>query len=262
MSHDSSLPAPPDALVAERPARALDVADMADVTGLSLVVRPRRVLGVTLLAWVPIALLSLGGQLYLYVFDGTHTRVPKRLNVDNELTVASWFQASLLLTGAATLALAAIVASRTKSRFRGHWIFLAFAFLYISIDEASAIHELTIGYLHDRLHTGGIFYFAWVIPAILVMAVMGLSYLRFFADLPPRVRTLFLCAAAAYLGGAIGGDLVGGYWADTHGTQNLTYSLETQVEESLETTGAALLVYAVLTHLTLVAPAWTVRLRK
>ncbi len=261
MSYDSSLPAPPDALAAER-ADVRDLSNAAEPAALSLVVRPKRVLGTILLLWVPLLALSVGGQLYLYVFGGTHTRVPKRLNVDSELTPASWFQSMLLLSCAVLLALAALAAYRTKTRYVGHWIFLSLAFVYISIDEAAAIHELSISYLHDWLNTSGIFFFAWVIPAIILVSVMGVFYLSFLGHLSKHVRTLFLCAAAAYLGGALGGDLIGGYWFDRHGGTNLTYALMTQVEETLETTGAALLVYAVLTHLMLGVSEWKVRLRR
>jgi len=262
MSFDPSLPAPPDALVSERAAHVLDAADTTGgVTRVSVVVRPGRVLGLILLCWLPLLALSVGGQLYLYVFGGTHTRVPKRLNVDSELTPASWFQSSLLLSCAFLLALAALAAYRSRARFAGHWAFLAFVFVYLSIDEAAAIHELSISYLHDWLDTSGIFFFAWVIPAMMLVAVMAIFYARFFVYLPRHVRTLFFCAAAAYLGGAIGGDLVGGYWFDKHGGDNLTYALMTQVEETLETTGAALLVYTVLTHLRLGVSEWTFRLR-
>jgi hypothetical protein len=134
--------------------------------------------------------------------------------------------------------------------------FLSFLFVYLSIDEAVGIHELTIAPLHDALGTGGVFYFAWVIPAILLLGAMGLAYLNFLRHLPGSVSRLVLSAAAIYLVGALGGDIVGGHWVDRHGAQNLTYALMTQVEESLETFGLALFIFALLTHLARAAPRW------
>jgi len=100
--------------------------------------------------------LSLGGQLCLYVLDGTDERIPRRLNVDSELTPWSWFQSTLLFVCAALLAVAAVAAHRRRARYVRHWVVLSLCLLWVSIDEAAAIHELTIGPLHDALGTGGI----------------------------------------------------------------------------------------------------------
>src|ERR1044072_7603522 len=77
---------------------------------LGVVVRRRPVVAAIVAAWLPLAALSLAGQLYLYLFGGTDTRIPRRLNVDSELTVWSWFQSTLLFACAALLAVAAFVA--------------------------------------------------------------------------------------------------------------------------------------------------------
>ena len=63
--------------------------------GLAVVVRRRRILAGIMAAWLPLAALSLGGQVYLYVLGGTNERIPRRLNVDSELTVWTWFQSTL-----------------------------------------------------------------------------------------------------------------------------------------------------------------------
>ena len=242
---------------------------LAPVEDDSVVVPPlvvfvnRRLIVVAILAvWLFLGGVSLASQLYLYLLGGTNTRVPGRLNVDSELTVASWLQSGILLAGAALLALSAFVAYRTRVAYAGHWAFLSLAFLWLSIDEAAAIHELIIGPLHNALGTGGVLYFAWVIPAMLVVGVMGMAYVGFLRHLTSPVRNLFLAAAALYLSGALGGDLVGGAWFEMHGPANLTYALMTQVEETLETVGVTILIAAVFTHLTLVVPEWVVRLTK
>jgi hypothetical protein len=227
--------------------------------GLGVVVRRRPLLGAIVAVWLPLAALSLAGQLYLYVFGGTDTRVPRRLNVDSELTVWSWFQSTLLFACAALLAVAAFVAYRRRDRYVRHWFVLSLALLWVSVDEAAAIHELTITPLHNALDTHGIFYFAWVIPALLVVVVLGLAYMKFLGSLPREVRTLFICAAGTYVIGALGGDLVGGHWYEAHGGDNLTYALMTQVEENLETAGISLGIVAVLTYLIRVVPEWVIR---
>jgi hypothetical protein len=226
---------------------------------LGVVVRRRPVLGAIIAVWLPLAALSLAGQLYLYVFGGTDTRIPRRLNVDSELTVWSWFQSTLLFACAALLAVAAFVAYRMRDRYVRHWLVLSLAVLWVSVDEAASIHELAIAPLHNALDTHGIFYFAWVIPALLVVVVLGLAYVKFLGNLPREVRTLFICAAGTYVIGALGGDLVGGHWYEAHGGDNLTYALMTQIEENLETAGISLGIVAVLTYFIRVMPEWVIR---
>ena len=215
---------------------------------LGVVVRRRPVLAAIIAVWLPLAALSLAGQLYLYVFGGTHTRIPRRLNVDSELTVWAWFQSTLLFACAALLAVAAFVAYRRRDRYVRHWLVLSLALLWVSVDEAAAIHEMTITPLHNALDTHGIFYFAWVIPALLLVVVLGVGK-----------NTLHLCGGHVVIG-ALGGDLVGGHWYEAHGDDNLTYALMTQIEENLETAGISLGIVAVLTYFIRVMPEWVIRL--
>jgi hypothetical protein len=238
-------------------ARHEEVSTLPQPEGLSVVVRRPPVLVAIVAVWLPLAALSLAGQLYLYALGGTDERIPRRLNVDSELTVWSWFQSTLLFACAALLAVAAFAAYRMRARYVRHWFVLSLCLLWVSIDEAAAIHELTIGPLHNALDTSGIFYFAWVIPAIPIVLALALFYAKFLGHLEPEVEALFIGAGATYLIGALGGDLVGGHWEAAHGNHNLTYA---QVEENLETAGITLGIFAVLTHLSRAAPKWLIRL--
>lgn len=57
-------------------------------------------------------------------------------------------------------------------------------------------------------------------------------------------------AAAIYLGGAIGIELLGGYYAELYGDKNFTYSMIQTVEETLEIAGILFLIDALLKKLT------------
>jgi hypothetical protein len=251
---------PPKTPVSLKRHRRGEASELPEPAPLSAVLRRRPIVGVAGALWLPLAALSLAGQVYLYVFGGSNTKIPRRLDVDSELTIWSWYQASLLLFCALLLAVSAYAAWRIRAGYVRHWLVLGLALLWVSVDESSSLHELTIAPLHNALDTGGIFYFAWVIPAIFVVSALGLLYVKFLGHLSKGVRKLFLCAAGAYVTGALGGDLVGGYWSDTHGVHNLTYALMTQVEENLETAGVLLAIAAVLSFLTGAAPEWGVRL--
>jgi hypothetical protein len=56
-------------------------------------------------------------------------------------------------------------------------------------------------------------------------------------------------AAVLYIGGAVGFELVGGYYAELHGEKNLTFNLIATVEETLEMTGIVLFNYALLRYM-------------
>lgn len=57
-----------------------------------------------------------------------------------------------------------------------------------------------------------------------------------------------MLAAAIYLGGAIGFELVGGQHVELHGEENLTYSVITTIEESLEISGLIFFIWALLKY--------------
>jgi hypothetical protein len=121
----------------------------------------------------------------------------------------------------------------------------------MAADEVASFHERLIAPMRE-LWGGqdlGVFYFAWVVPGMLLVLVLGLCYLRFLANLPAKTRFAFLAAAALFLGGAIGMELVGGWYAESHGLNTLTYATITTVEEGLEMAGAIVFIRALLVYL-------------
>ncbi len=119
----------------------------------------------------------------------------------------------------------------------------------MSVDEASFIHELLNPALRQTRILPGPLYFGWVIAGIVVTVVVGALYARFVWRLLPGVRRLFLLAAALYLGGALGVEMMSAAHAFRAGTDNLTYSVWTSVEEALEMTGVAVFIYGLLRQL-------------
>lgn len=187
-----------------------------------------------------------------------HRRTLVHLN--NESNLPTWFSTVLLLGCAAMLAVIASAARRGALTHPGHWIFLAFIFLLLSIDESARVHERTIVPLRRALDTGGLFYYAWVVPAIGFLVVLAAAYLRFLLALPPPVRTLVVCAAAVYLGGALGVEMLGAAWAEAHGATGLEYDLLVTVEESLEIGGLVIFAFALLQFMSDLGSDWGIRL--
>ena len=94
----------------------------------------------------------------------------------------------------------------------------------------------------------GFFYWAWVLPGIVLVTALGLFFSRFLLDLPATVRIRFLTAATIYIVGAIGFELVGGRYVEMYGDQNLTVSLIATVEEGLEMAGIIYFIWALLKY--------------
>ncbi len=82
--------------------------------------------------------------------------------------------------------------------------------MYLFVDEGTTIHE-TVGYaLRDLLGTSGVLFFAWVIPATVILAIFATIYLKFLVHLPGRIRLLVVIAGALFVGGALGIELLRG----------------------------------------------------
>jgi len=83
---------------------------------------------------------------------------------------------------------------------------------------------------------------------MIVVALFLLVYWKFIIDLNPTIRKLFLMAGAIYVGGAIGMEMIDGFYFDVYG-QDLTYELLTILEEVGEMLGIAIFIYALCYYL-------------
>ena len=187
-----------------------------------------------------------------------HNRIQQVLStmfyVDKEFNVPSTFSALLLLF--AGILLFSITLRNVKAKLIfGHWLVLACGFSVMAIDEMFSFHERLIDPVHS-LFTNvlnvdhlGIFRFAWVIPGIALVLALIPYFWKFVLNLPRHTRRNFLTAAAIYLGGAIGTELLGGYFFATHGsTDSFLYSMIATVEESLEMSGVILFIYGLMVY--------------
>jgi uncharacterized Tic20 family protein len=171
--------------------------------------------------------------------------VVRIFSLSAESNVPTWYSSSLLLACSFLLAVIAATKKREGARYARHWGALAVIFLYLSIDEASQIHEL----LNNLWDLHSILYFSWVIPFGILVLVFAIVYLPFLFHLPPRTRIRVASAGVIYVGGALGVELILGYWADVHGDETFGYTLIDWVEESMEILGASLFCSALLEYL-------------
>jgi hypothetical protein len=102
--------------------------------------------------------------------------------------------------------------------------------------------------LNSFFDWGGALHFGWVVPAGIFVAILGLSLLGFLSRLPPSIRWRMLTSAALFIGGAMGIELILGWWTDSEGSDNLIYAMIDWVEETLELSGIGLFLYTLLIY--------------
>jgi hypothetical protein len=171
--------------------------------------------------------------------------------LDYENNLPSIYSFLLLLATALLLAVIALIEKVNSGSIMSPWMFLSFGFLFMAADEVLSFHErlnLPVRKLLGTEHYG-VFYYAWVIPAIFVTFIAAILFSKFLARLPAKTRRPIIVSAILFIGGAIGLELIGGRFAELHGDDNLTYSLIVAFEESLEMAGIITLIWALLSYI-------------
>lgn len=170
------------------------------------------------------------------------------MNVDGENNIPTWYSSILLFLTALILAAIALHKRQRKDKFFIHWLSLSFLFILMSIDEMSLIHEVTIIPLRVAFDANGFFYFTWVVPALFILGIAGVTFSKFLINLPKKSRDLFIISAIVYFGGAVGMEMVGGQIVSVFGEQSILYPVSVHIEEFLEMSGAILFIYTLLLY--------------
>ena len=171
--------------------------------------------------------------------------------VSAEQSVPTLFSVLILFSAAFLLTVIAVLKKKEEDPDLSKWAILAFGFLFMTVDEACSIHEKLVMPVRKLLGGGhlGIFHFAWVIPGIALVFVLSVFFLRFLLRLPAKTRLTFMVAATLYIGGAVGFELIGGWYVESYGNRNLTNSMLATIEESLEMAGVIVFIYALLKYI-------------
>ena len=198
-----------------------------------------------------LVLLSVAGQLSKFGLGSAFLPgLVSLFYVDMENNIPTYFSVWLLLCAAFLLTVIARLSGQQRMPHASKWVILSFGFLFMALDEAFQFHERLNIPVGTLLGDGslGVFYFAWVIPGIVLVSVLGLYFLRFLLDLPAATALRFLLAAIFYIGGAIGVELIGSRHAELHGYENWIYSMIATLEESLEMAGLIVFIWALLNY--------------
>lgn len=190
--------------------------------------------------------LDVVGQ-YMRWHHGSTSHLINVFSMDDEKNPPALYASALLFCAALVLAAIARIESGTRSS--RYWWILACGFLVMAFDEAFAFHEKLITPVRGMLGAdyAPAFHFAWVIPGLVVVAVVAVYFYRFLWGLPAVTRKRFTVAAAMYVGGALGMEMVGSHYFALYGS-DMTQSLIAIAEEALELFGVILFISAALQH--------------
>jgi hypothetical protein len=178
-------------------------------------------------------------------------------NLAHEMSFPNFFSACLLLTASALLFyIPRVRTAKKKLKNKLYWIILGCLFLFLSLDEATQIHEELMVTVKERIfnRTGfddlsGYLYMPWVIPYLLLVLVVGISFLKFLVHLEKRTRNLFIISGAVYITGALCLEMVEGHFAKYYGIDSAGYLFCVTVEEIMEMSGIIIFIYSLLDFL-------------
>jgi hypothetical protein len=192
------------------------------------------------------ALASLVGQYATFFYGDGHMQgfVPL-FNLDREMNIPTWFSSICFLFAAVLLWQLSKSDVASSRRF---WRGLSMVFVFFSLDECAAIHEMAVDPMRQFFHAHGLLHFAWVIPGMAFVGILVALYLRFFLAQP--MRGWFLASAVLFFSGTFGLEMLGGRYVEMYGDKSFTYALISNCEETLELIGLVLFLHALLLSLT------------
>lgn len=214
-----------------------------------------------LVPWVSALVVALGVFREVYISHfGMETVLQglRHISLDAETTLAAWYSSQIMTACAVALILAGLL-NRARGQSVGMtWFLLAAIFFALSLDESAAFHEEVGSRLQAMLNTGGILYFAWVIPGSIFVAITGLYFIPFLLKLPRKTALGFFTAGTLFVSGAIGMELIGGYLAEGVEERGWQYYLAATTEETLEISGLTLFLWSLLDYIKRQQEFWRV----
>lgn len=180
-------------------------------------------------------------------FAGNHIILDQllhRFDMDMEYTIPSWFSSMLLALSAL---LTWIISHTNKGPIKHYeWKALSILMLILSADELIMLHEIPRDWLAGALGiSSGLFINAWLLLAIPFCIAVAFLFEHLLRHLPAHIRMLFLLAGGVFVFGAVGMEMIDGWYGSVFGKDILYYSLTT-LEEGLEILGLIIFIDALV----------------
>ncbi len=197
----------------------------------------------------------------IYLGLGNSWGATRLFSAAREGGIQTWYSTVLLLFCSVLLAIISAAVKGAGGRGYLYWAGLAVVFVYLSADEGAEIHERFVPLGRAMLdvvglEASGALARAWVVPGAVGVLLFALVYLRFFMRLPSKTRLLFFAAGAVFLGGAVGVEVLTGFYLNSYDgaqsgalLQSAIRLMLPNVEELLEMLGGVVLAYALMSYM-------------
>ncbi len=222
-----------------------------------LPVSPKKIIFVFLAIIIGLAIANLLGQHYK-IFGGNSEfllKIVDKFDLDLEANnLPTWFQSSTLLLCSVLLVIITFIRKSLNDIDTKFWGLMAAIFLYLSLDEAVSIHEQMTVPLRDAIGAQGILFFAWVIPATLMLMILFATVYKSVWRLSAATRRSFIVSGFIFVAGAVGMEMVGARYYEiflepTKAPNDFGYVILTTVEEFLEMVGIAFFIFSMLKYI-------------
>ena len=163
-------------------------------------------------------------------------------DVGREINVPTWFSAGVWIM----IGVLAGYFARHATRFRFSWGFFSFLALFLSLDETLELHERLDGIGNELARYVPVqLGFTWVIPGVLIAALVCALLLRLVLSLPRAVKLGLFASGIVFVAGSVGAESLSGLAFLNEGAAPSFFVL-TVIEETLEMTGLALCLASLL----------------
>lgn len=178
-----------------------------------------------------------GIVVFLMLRHGPYHEVFRYFHLGSDFGIAGFWNTGLLALVSAAAVISAILSP--PGRVRWGWLAVGAVALYLSVDEATRLHERTAGLVsHNPLPT-----FAWVVVGIpLAIALVAVLWLA-TRPLPARLKRGLGAALAIYIIGALGFEAISGYFYGQERPR--VYLLFMTVEEVFEMVACILAIHLI-----------------
>jgi hypothetical protein len=206
--------------------------------------------------WLSIVLVilhsvSTAGRVIEYLLGHEDTTGLVRLfHAAEEGNIPTWFSSFLLLFSAVLLALIAKERFIQKDSYARHWVGLSIIFLYLSLEEASRLHDVVSIALRAALNLEGFFYSGWKIIVILLLLVLMGFYYKFLWELPRDTKILFILSGTLYIWSALGMETAGWFlWGKDAANWGIINGILVTLEELFENVAIVIFIYSLLKYI-------------
>ena len=189
-------------------------------------------------------------KLLLHFYPGADTfRLNKIFFAGGDENLPSLYSTLQLWLASFILFIIAAIKISVNDKFRWYWVTLSATFFFLGLDKWISFHKNLSNYLHDQFHFTGIFYLAWLIPAINFVIAFGLFILPFLLALPIKTRKRLFTAAFFFVTGAAFLKMIESIFVEKNqGETGIVTIALIHLEEVMEMFGVAYFIFALLEY--------------